>query len=64
MKVELGTTEQIIAVVEPSDATDQELIWTSSDPSIATVDNNGVVTGISVGNFSLFVYFLFSVYIY
>ncbi len=27
--------------------------WTSSDPAIATVDNNGLVTGLSTGNVSI-----------
>ncbi|MBQ8301745.1 MAG: Ig-like domain-containing protein, partial [Clostridia bacterium] len=50
-KVEVGTggTAQIKAYVEPSDATDQSVTWTSADESIATVDKNGVVTGIIDG---------------
>lgn len=37
------------AEVKPDNATDKELIWSSSDETIATVDNNGVVTLIQKG---------------
>ena len=49
--VAVGQTLSIDAVVLPvSVATvDQTLTWTSGDESIATVDENGVVTGISAG---------------
>ncbi|PIC74235.1 S8 family serine peptidase [Sporosarcina sp. P17b] len=39
----------ISAKVFPYNATDQRIIWSSSDPSIAEVDQNGVVTAKSVG---------------
>lgn len=39
----------IIPTVTPSDADNKNVIYTSSDPSIATVDNNGVVTGVKGG---------------
>lgn len=35
--------------VEPADAGVGTLTWTSSDPSIATVDKNGLVTGVKSG---------------
>ena len=37
------------AVVGPWTVGDQTVIWSTSDPSVATVDENGVVTGQSVG---------------
>lgn len=37
------------ATVEPKNADNKKLIWTSSDESIATVDKNGQITGHAVG---------------
>lgn len=36
--------------VEPADATVKDLEWSSSKESVATVDENGVITGVAVGN--------------
>ena len=42
---ELGSkTVQLTAVVYPANATNRELKWTSSDETVATVDQNGLVT--------------------
>ena len=40
---------QIVATVWPNDAANKNIIWTSSDDSVATVDENGVVTAIGKG---------------
>ena len=45
----VGGTAQLVASVRPSNAADPTLTWTSSDESIATVDENGLVTGICAG---------------
>lgn len=45
----VGQTDSLIATVLPADATNKNVIWTSSDNSIASVDTNGVVTGVKVG---------------
>lgn len=36
--------------IEPSDATDQSVVWTSANPSIATVDKDGKVTAVGPGS--------------
>ena len=47
--VALGGTAAISVVVEPDDAANRTLTWSSEDSSIVSVDENGVVTGVSVG---------------
>lgn len=44
----VGDSFTLSAIVTPED-NDDSLIWESSDPSIVSVDNNGSVTAISVG---------------
>ena len=41
----IGSTEQITPVFDPSNATYTSVTYTSSDPSIASVDSNGNVLG-------------------
>lgn len=47
--IKVQETTQIIASVYPDNATNKSLSWDSSNESVATVDKNGVVTGISIG---------------
>ena len=44
-----GETLQLTATVLPDNADDKTLVWSSSDESVATVDNNGLVTAIAPG---------------
>ena len=44
-----GRTGQVSVTVKPDNATDKTIKWTSSDEKVATVDENGVVTGINSG---------------
>ena len=41
--------EQLIATVMPVDVTDDRVLWTTSDATIATVDGNGNVRGVAPG---------------
>ena len=45
-----GKTEQLEATVEPEDATNKNVSWTSSNSDVATVDENGKVTAVSEGH--------------
>jgi len=44
-----GYTETLVPTVSPSNATNQYLMWESSDELIATVDDNGTVTAVAQG---------------
>ena len=44
-----GETLKLIATIEPDDATDQTIIWASSDDDVATVDADGLVTAVNPG---------------
>ncbi len=47
--IRVSNTTTIKAIVTPDDATEKAVTWTSSDDTVATVDSNGVVTGVKVG---------------
>ncbi|MDE6048619.1 MAG: Ig-like domain-containing protein, partial [Paramuribaculum sp.] len=44
-----GESLQLTAVFTPEETTERELTWSSSDETIATVDENGLVSAIKVG---------------
>ena len=46
--IQSGGQYQLSAIITPSDAS-KSLRWTSSNPNVATVNNNGLVTGKSSG---------------
>ncbi len=47
--VDVGETLQLSASVTPEDAENKVVLWTSSDEETATVDENGLVTGVADG---------------
>jgi alpha-amylase len=46
----LGETKQLLATISPANATDQAIVWESTDSSVASVDAVGRVTAKAVGS--------------
>ena len=49
MELVVGEGKNLTATITPADATNQNVAWTSSDATVATVDDNGKVTAVKVG---------------
>lgn len=49
LTLDKGQSETIVATINPSNASNKDINWTSSNTQVATVDDNGKVTGISEG---------------
>ena len=45
----LGESTQLTAVILPENCPHDKITWESSEPSVATVDENGLVTAVSEG---------------
>ena len=43
------TSDTLKCVFYPDNTTSKEVVWTSSDESVATIDNNGIVKSLKVG---------------
>lgn len=50
-----NTTTQLTVTVSPTNAADKNIEWSSNDETIATVDDNGLVTGQGVGTVDIMV---------
>jgi len=48
-RVEVGMDFQLTATILPVEATNKNVVWTSSDDAVATVDENGKVTAKAAG---------------
>ena len=51
--IEEGQSTTLVATVSPADATDKDVKWKSSSPSVASVDENGTVRAVSPGEASI-----------
>ena len=49
VSIKVRDTYTLVATVLPSDASDKTVKFSSNDPSIASVDNNGIITGVKKG---------------
>jgi uncharacterized protein YjdB len=47
--VDVNSTQLLTATISPSNATNQNVTWTSSDVSVATVSTSGLVTAVAAG---------------
>ena len=50
LSLEVGDTATLTATVEPDEASNKNVTWSSDGTSVATVDDTGKVTAISVGS--------------
>jgi len=53
LSLEIGQTKQLSAIVEPQDADDKTVVWSSDNEEIASVDATGLVTAKAVGEASV-----------
>ncbi len=51
--MQVGGTMHLSVEIEPAGISDEEVVWKSSDPNIATVDRNGNVTAVEEGFVSI-----------
>lgn len=49
LSLDVGSSETLTATIEPSDATNSSITWSSSDETVATV-SDGTVTGVAAGS--------------
>ncbi|MCL2065584.1 MAG: Ig-like domain-containing protein [Candidatus Cloacimonetes bacterium] len=55
ISLEVGETRKLVVTVYPENATNQELIWASEDDEIATVSDDGMITGVSYGEVIIYI---------
>lgn len=46
----VGNSINLTADVQPNDADNKDIVWKSNNPSVASVDNDGLVSALSCGN--------------
>ena len=49
----IGSTLQLEVTIAPIDATNKEVTYSSSDESVATIDKDGLVSGIKAGSVTI-----------
>ncbi len=51
--IEIGTSQQLLATVSPSNATNNNVSYSSSNPAIATVTTDGLVAAVAAGSITI-----------
>ena len=49
IEIKVNTSQTVTYTISPKEADDNKVVWKSSNELVATVDDNGVITGISEG---------------
>ena len=50
LELSVGGSESLIASVLPTNATNKEVIWSSTNEAVVTVDESGLVSGVGIGD--------------
>ena len=53
MNLKVGDIEQVSLSVSPKNATERDITWSTSDKSIATVDENGIIKALKSGKVTI-----------
>lgn len=53
MRLKVSQSLKLTAIVTPADATDSSVVWSSDNTAIATVDANGTVVAVGVGDVNI-----------
>jgi len=49
LNILIGTTESLTKTISPSNATNKDVMWNSSDSNIATINSSGIITAKKIG---------------
>ena len=47
--ISVGETQQVTAVITPTETNNKSINWSSSEPTVASIDQNGLITGLVQG---------------
>lgn len=50
LNMKVGESKTLIVTIKPTNATDKNIKWSSSDEGVATVDSNGKITAVGAGS--------------
>jgi len=50
LSLEEGNTQQLVAEISPANATNLDVVWSSSDEAVVSVDSKGLITAVAEGS--------------